>query len=107
MKHISVKISIKYNIIYIYKVVNSVDMFVCLIITQEPLDRFASNYDWETREDHGNVLTVVLKFEIRWVDHVESKKCWLTAVPWATLGSQASFISNQIKYICLSQAYIT
>ena len=36
----------------IYKVVIS----VCLIITWEPLDRFASNFDWGTRETHGNVL---------------------------------------------------
>ena len=34
-------------------------MFVfCLIITQKPLDRLASNFDWGTRETHGNVLTI-------------------------------------------------
>ena len=45
-----------------YKVVISVSLFVCPIITQEPPDRFASNYDWGTRETHGNALSVVLRF---------------------------------------------
>ena len=31
---------------YIFKVEISVFLFVCLIITQEPLNRFASNFDW-------------------------------------------------------------
>ena len=33
-----------------------------LIITQKPLDRFASNFDWGTRETHRNVLNLVLRF---------------------------------------------
>ena len=37
------------SIIYIYKVVISVSLFVCPIITREPLDRFALNFDLETR----------------------------------------------------------
>ena len=41
-------------------------LFVCLfvfpIITQEPLDRFASNFDWGSPEAHGNVLSLVLRF---------------------------------------------
>ena len=41
--------------IYMYKVVISVCLFVCPIINQEPLDRFASNFDWGTRESHENV----------------------------------------------------
>ena len=36
--------------VYIYKVVISVCLFVCPIITQEPMDHFASKFDW------GNVL---------------------------------------------------
>ena len=36
-------------------------LFVCPIITHELLDRFASNIDWETWENHGNVLSLVLK----------------------------------------------
>ena len=44
--------------IYIYKVV----IFVCLIITQEPLDRFAPGFDWGTRKTHGNILSLVLRF---------------------------------------------
>ena len=43
-------------IIYIYKVVISVCLFVFPIITQEPLYRFASNFGWGTWENHGNVL---------------------------------------------------
>jgi len=45
-------------IIYIYKVVISVFvcLFVCPIITEEPLNRFASNFNWRTRENHWNVL---------------------------------------------------
>ena len=35
--------------IYIHKVVISVCLFVCPIITQKPLDRFASSFDWGTR----------------------------------------------------------
>ena len=45
-------------IIYIYKVVISVFvcLFVCPIITEEPLNRFDSNFNWRTRENHWNVL---------------------------------------------------
>ena len=41
---------------YIYQVEISVCFFVCPIITQEPLDRFVSNYDWRIQDIHGNVL---------------------------------------------------
>ena len=48
---------------YIY-----IKLFLCLsvrqfgwpIITHEPLYRLASNFDWGTRENHGNVLNLVL-----------------------------------------------
>ena len=33
---------------------------VCPIITQEPLDRFASSFDWGTLESHSNVINMVL-----------------------------------------------
>ena len=46
-------------IIFMYKVVISVCLFVCPIITHEPVDRFASNFDWGTRENHDNVLSLV------------------------------------------------
>ena len=36
-------------------------LFVCPIITQEPLDRLISNFDWETLETHGNVLSLGLR----------------------------------------------
>ena len=52
----------------IYKVVISVCLFVCPIITQKPLDRFAQNFDWETQETNGNVLSLVLRFLVEWVD---------------------------------------
>ena len=55
------------KIIYIHTVpipirtiVISVCLVGCSIITQEPLDRFASNL--ETRETYGNVLSLVLRF---------------------------------------------
>ena len=40
----------------------SVCLFVCPIMNQEPRVRFASNFDWATRETHGNVPSVVLRF---------------------------------------------
>ena len=46
----------------IYKAVIPVCLFVRPIITQEPLDRFVSNFDWGTREAHGNVLSLILIF---------------------------------------------
>jgi len=36
-------------------------MFFCPIITQEPLDQFALNFDWGIRENHGNVLSLVFE----------------------------------------------
>ena len=39
----------------------SVYLFVCPIITQEPLVRFAFNFNWRTRETHGNILSLVLR----------------------------------------------
>ena len=35
----------------------SVCLFVCPIITHEPLDQFASHSHEGTRENHGNVLS--------------------------------------------------
>ena len=46
---------------YIYKVLIS----VCPIITHESLNQFASNFDWGTRENHGNILSLVLRFKIQ------------------------------------------
>ena len=37
--------------IYIYKVLISVCLFVCQIITSELRDRFSSNFEWGTREN--------------------------------------------------------
>jgi len=42
--------------IYKYTVLISVCLFVFPIITQEPLDQFAKNFGWGTRENHRNVL---------------------------------------------------
>ena len=52
---------------FISKVVIFVFLFVCSIITHEPLDRFVSNFDWGTRENHGNVLSLVLRLKVEWV----------------------------------------
>ena len=41
--------------------------FYCPIITQEPLHRFASNFDWGTGEPHGNVPSLVLVVITIWV----------------------------------------
>ena len=46
--------------LYIDRVVISVRLFVCPIITQEPLERFALNFDKGILESHGNVLSFVL-----------------------------------------------
>ena len=37
-------------------------LFVCPIITTEPLDRFATNFDCGTPETQGNVFSLVLRF---------------------------------------------
>ena len=56
----NVVIVLKKNI-NMYKGVISVCLFVCPIITQEPLNRFASNLYWGTWESHGNVLILGLR----------------------------------------------
>ena len=43
-------------------------MFVSPIITQKNFDRFASNLDWGTRENHRNFLGFVLRFQVEWID---------------------------------------
>ena len=48
----------------IYKFIISVCLFFCPITTQRPLDRFASNFDWEAR----NVLSLVLMFLVKNID---------------------------------------
>ena len=35
---------------------------------QEPHDRFVSNFNWGTRENHENVHSLVLRFKVKWVD---------------------------------------
>jgi len=55
--------------VYIFKVLISVCLFVCPIITLEPLYWYVSNFDWGTRENHRNVLS--LDFEVQsWVDRL-------------------------------------
>ena len=51
-----------YILSILYKVVISICQFVCPIITQEPLDRFVSNFDWGTRENHGSDFSLDLRF---------------------------------------------
>ena len=51
------------NGIYMYKGVIFVCLFVCLIITQKPLDLFVLNFVWGARENHGSVLSLILRFQ--------------------------------------------
>ena len=56
-------------IIYINKVVISVCLFVCLSDhNSEPMEQFASNFDWETRETYGNVISLAVRFRVEWVN---------------------------------------
>ena len=40
------------------------------IITQKPLDRFASNFDWEKQENCGNVFRLVKKSNLSGSTHI-------------------------------------
>ena len=61
-----------------------------LIITQEPLDRFASKFDLGTQENHVNVLSLVL----RWVGvDLYRKKTQ------AKLGSQTSYFYINLYFL--------
>ena len=79
------------------KVVTSVCLsgclFVCPIITQEPLDWLASNFDWRTRETHGNVLSLVKKV-LRWIGWLLKRKLSYQA----KLGFQASIAIIQFSF---------
>ena len=47
-------------------------MFVYSIITHEPLDLYSPQIlIWELRKNHGNVLDLVLKFEVEWVEWID------------------------------------
>ena len=59
------------GIFYLYKV---------LISVFKPFARLASNFDWGTRENRGNVLSLVLKLKAEWVDFYW-KKSRQTRVP--------------------------
>jgi len=39
-------------------------IYGCPIITHEPLDKFALNFDWGNQENHGNDLGLVFKFKV-------------------------------------------
>ena len=62
--HVNLK-SYMFSIIYIYKVVIGVCLFVCQIITQKLLNRFASSFDLGPQANHGNVLNLILRFKIK------------------------------------------
>ena len=53
---------ISYTGVYLYTNKIVISLFLCPIITQEPLDRFDWNFDWVNRETHGDVLSLVLRF---------------------------------------------
>ena len=44
------------------KVISFVCLFVCPIPTHKLHDRFASNFDYGTWENHGNVNSLVFRF---------------------------------------------
>ena len=51
-------------------VVVSVCLSVCPIIAQEPIDRFASDFDWGTWQNHGNpemFLTWLRDSKLSWM----------------------------------------
>ena len=50
------------GILYISKVVISICLIVCPIITPKSYNRFASNFDLGLWENHGNVHSLVLRF---------------------------------------------
>ena len=57
--------------IYIYKVVISVlslCLFVCPIITQKLIERFASNFYWGTQKTNGIVFSLVLSVWTELID---------------------------------------
>ena len=62
--------------IYMNKVVISfwvslclpVCLFVCSIITPEPLYRFVSNFVCGNRETHGNVFSLILIFKVKQIN---------------------------------------
>ena len=85
----------KKRIIYIYKVIISVRLFVCPILTQEPLDRFAAHLDWGTRKIHGNALSLILN----WVDPLliyDKERVNGGTNNDVTVGSQASIIQENV-----------
>ena len=45
----------------------SIFIFVCMlvIITHKPLHRFVSNFDWGTRSNYGNVLSLDQRFKVK------------------------------------------
>jgi len=47
----------------------SVCLFWCPIITLGLFGRFATNFDWRSRENHGNIL----RFKVEWVDFNREK----------------------------------
>ena len=57
-----------FSVNFYYHYINEVVLSACLSICLSDhnsgtlgLDRFASNFDWRTRETHGNVLSYVFK----------------------------------------------
>ena len=59
-KHKTLQSLTRSSLVYIN--INLQSLFVCPIINYDPLDRLASNLDWETWENYRNVLSLVLRF---------------------------------------------
>ena len=75
------------SFIYIYGVVISVYLLLFPVITQEPLDRFASNFDCEIFD----CVDFNSENLVSWQNRSSAGKRQETLlVTWARLGSQAS-----------------
>ena len=63
----------KYPVYIICEIVISVCLFGCSVITQEPVNWLPNNFDLGSRENRGNVLSLVLRFYVECVDFYREK----------------------------------
>ena len=74
----------------------SVCLFVCPIITQEPLNRFVSNFDRGNWETHANVLSLVLRFLVEWIDFNKERVNYRSNYEYPGFPSQYWSVPNKI-----------
>ena len=92
--NVNAEIDIDWLSIYLYKVVSSVCLSGCPIITQKSLDRLALNFDRETQENTGMFFAWFWHSKLSWgkiakiVIYDQARvNGGGNFVPWATLGS--------------------